>query len=269
MKQRGPSLTNFYSRASCEARLLLSILFQINLHISTHAPHARRGSFASKILLNASISTHAPHARRGSEKRLSLTLENISTHAPHARRGASYNSSQEALVLFLLTRLMRGAAKVPGKLLPKRIFLLTRLMRGAAYILNFNFNFFKFLLTRLMRGAALNQRPGKIGVQFLLTRLMRGAAAAVDDEVFGYQDFYSRASCEARLLWKNRRSHQAIFLLTRLMRGAALSFLILFAIGLYISTHAPHARRGLKKVVFPAERFDFYSRASCEARQRK
>ena len=247
MKQRGPSLTNFYSRASCEARLLLSILFQINLHISTHAPHARRGSFASKILLNASISTHAPHARRGSEKRLSLTLENISTHAPHARRGASYNSSQEALVLFLLTRLMRGAAKVPGKLLPKRIFL----------------------LTRLMRGAALNQRPGKIGVQFLLTRLMRGAAAAVDDEVFGYQDFYSRASCEARLLWKNRRSHQAIFLLTRLMRGAALSFLILFAIGLYISTHAPHARRGLKKVVFPAERFDFYSRASCEARQRK
>ena len=51
-----------------------------------------------------------------------------------------------------------------------------------------------------MRGAAGKLVDVSAILRFLLTRLMRGAAAAVDDEVFGYQDFYSRASCEARHL---------------------------------------------------------------------
>ena len=36
-------ISNFYSRASCEARHSGSVPARLNLHISTHAPHARRG----------------------------------------------------------------------------------------------------------------------------------------------------------------------------------------------------------------------------------
>ena len=49
------------------------------------------------------------------------------------------------------------------------------------------------------------------------------------------------------------------------MRGAALiSVLIHMMVG--ISTHAPHARRGVARYMLKKLKGDFYSRASCEAR---
>ena len=56
-------------------------------------------------------------------------------------------------------------------------------------------------------------------------------------------NFYSRASCEARryVNWNNRIPRQ--FLLTRLMRGAAAFAREQMKFNA-ISTHAPHARRG-------------------------
>ena len=57
------------------------------------------------------ISTHAPHARRGTSKASKHYVERISTHAPHARRGEGGKYFQSMEKQFLLTRLMRGAAR--------------------------------------------------------------------------------------------------------------------------------------------------------------
>ena len=78
--------------------------------ISTHAPHARRGMHGPLLYGPYLISTHAPHARRGTRDSVYNDNQPISTHAPHARRGASVMIIHISRVLFLLTRLMRGAA---------------------------------------------------------------------------------------------------------------------------------------------------------------
>ena len=57
------------------------------------------------------ISTHAPHARRDLKKPSGLEIYNISTHAPHARRDYDYDAVQAEVNKFLLTRLMRGATR--------------------------------------------------------------------------------------------------------------------------------------------------------------
>ena len=57
-----------------------------------------------------------------------------------------------------------------------------------------------------------------------------------------------------------------IFLLTRLMRGATV-ISDSDEFGNKISTHAPHARRDNSMVEKMAAEINFYSRASCEARQ--
>ena len=78
---------DFYSRASCEARLNITKARKFSVEISTHAPHARRGHNQIKAIDNAKISTHAPHARRGQVGEGETIPLTISTHAPHARRG--------------------------------------------------------------------------------------------------------------------------------------------------------------------------------------
>ena len=101
--------------------------------------------------------------------------------------------------------------------------------------------------------------------------------------------FYSRASCEARHLTGFIVNIIIKFLLTRLMRGATTSAYIQtrltvisthapharrdtafhrFLMECQISTHAPHARRDYKFLCVGLVRVNFYSRASCEARQR-
>ena len=57
----------------------------------------------------------------------------------------------------------------------------------------------KFLLTRLMRGAATKMLGRRSILLFLLTRLMRGAAFFDFPSPKTQYNFYSRASCEARL----------------------------------------------------------------------
>ena len=78
---------------------------------------------------------------------------------------------------------------------------------------------------------------------FLLTRLMRGAAKGYLEFGETVEDFYSRASCEARLSKALRASYE-----------------------ITISTHAPHARRGFASTSYRSFENNFYSRASCEAR---
>ena len=144
--------------------------------ISTHAPHARRGIPQRKKNRNKWISTHAPHARRGGTAIISPQVTAISTHAPHARRGAR-----------------------------------------------------------------------KCAQSFLFCH------------------FYSRASCEARRHIHCSSGQACKFLLTRLMRGAAVQMKNWEKYE-EISTHAPHARRGVHLLLLFHRLIDFYSRASCEAR---
>ena len=63
----------------------------------------------------------------------------------------------------------------------------------------------------------------------------------------------------------NFRCLVSAFLLTRLMRGAAI-YRIFESVNCLISTHAPHARRGTYWRHKSHFVYDFYSRASCEAR---
>ena len=109
------STDNFYSRASCEARLMCTMMLFLDIRISTHAPHARRGSDRGTI-----------HSKS----------MNISIHAPHARRGWTTWNWPEMKRSFLLTRLMRGAARWFKNATLFYAFLLTRLMRGAACLLH-------------------------------------------------------------------------------------------------------------------------------------
>ena len=92
-------------------------------------------------------------------------------------------------------------------------------------------------------GRAMGASPGN--TRFLLTRLMRGAANAANQAKKGADDFYSRASCEARRLRACSDRPSCGFLLTRLMRGAAVSQDTSPTEDMPISTHAPHARRGI------------------------
>ena len=81
----------------------------------------------------------------------------------------------------------------------------------------------------------------------------------------GMPNFYSRASCEARQWQVRIKRRRKTFLLTRLMRGAT-DLTAACIIGVYISTHAPHARRDRSYSCMHHWSIHFYSRASCEAR---
>ena len=100
--------------------------------------------------------------------------------------------------------------------------------------------------------------------EFLLTCLLRGATATAPSEISGINisthtphagrdpdnqmattwqpDFYSHASCEARLLGVETNITNWQFLLTRLLRGATFAILIAKMPNV-ISTHTPHAGR--------------------------
>ena len=79
------------------------------------------------------------------------------------------------------------------------------------------------------------------------------------------KNFYSRASCEAR------RIEQFIYVdMVKISTHApharrGVNFMKC-RVPVYISTHAPHARRGLYLSDDMSFFYNFYSRASCEAR---
>ena len=100
--------------------------------ISTHTPHAGRDHQNGKIKTMSGISTHTPHAGRdaydmtcyiadadfyshapcGARQIMSGYIAfgvTISTHTPHAGRDVMKWESLKRILLFLLTRPMRGA----------------------------------------------------------------------------------------------------------------------------------------------------------------
>ena len=147
--------------------------------------------------------------------------------------------------------------------------------------------------------------------EFLLTRLLRGATATAPSEISGINisthtphagrdpdnqmattwqpDFYSHASCEARLLGVETNITNWQFLLTRLLRGATFAILIAkmpnvisthtphagrdrprktLPFPFCISTHTPHAGRDYHLLTLSGSMEHFYSHAPCGARQR-
>ena len=79
--------------------------------ISTHAPLTRRDSLTSDSHGDFIISTHAPLTRRDLLPLGEATLAIISTHAPLTRRDV-HSTSNNRIVGFLLTRLLRGATEI-------------------------------------------------------------------------------------------------------------------------------------------------------------
>ena len=103
----------------------------------------------------------------------------------------------------------------------------------------------QFLLTRLMRGATMRKVTKARLTRYISTHAPH---ARRDYSSYGHGychlDFYSRASCEARLMVCLVFLMALVFLLTRLMRGATFRQ-NRFVYRSRISTHAPHARRDL------------------------
>ena len=124
-------LQNFYSRASCEARpFLLYLVLIIGIFLLTRLLRgATKDLKESHAYLH--ISTHAPLARRDiSSLANAPKLNDISTHAPLARRDVVETENNRGSE-FLLTRLLRGATSSSTLCFSSLIFLLTRLLRGA------------------------------------------------------------------------------------------------------------------------------------------
>ena len=193
-----PDMVNFYSRASCEARLLVGdITGRRRRFLLTRLMRGAALPFRAYTLI-WNISTHAPHARRGYQmNEMEVNFMNFYSRAScEARPGSA--SSEPFFFTFLLTRLMRGAADCDRDQGQRRKFLLTRLMRGAASIAYRMWPLWKFLLTRLMRGAA--PLDGLDELIILISTHAPHARRGGDDPLAypAYGDFYSRASCEAR-----------------------------------------------------------------------
>ena len=103
-------ITDFYSRASCEARhidLWNSIIYGLFL-----LTRLMRGAATPKIKggIPKIISTHAPHARRGyAETEEGKFQQHFYSRASCEARPYTARAKTTCLT-FLLTRLMRGAA---------------------------------------------------------------------------------------------------------------------------------------------------------------
>ena len=77
------------------------------------------------------------------------------------------------------------------------LFLLTRLLRGVTIISLSLTGLSGFLLTRLLRGVTYNFVSLGTVTSFLLTRLLRGVTHRKQYQNNQYDNFYSHASCEA------------------------------------------------------------------------
>ena len=109
-KMRQTSLSyHFYSHASCEARLLLSLVIILEIRISTHTPLARRDLAGTPCQFCPPISTHTPLARRDLHTRNDIRFQvNFYSHASCEARLCT-SEMRSSYPQFLLTRLLRGA----------------------------------------------------------------------------------------------------------------------------------------------------------------
>ena len=144
---------------------------------STHTPLARRDHRAAFHSSCTSISTHTSLARRDLNfDHMYRHDRNFYSHAPCGARRFT-RACLDVISRFLLTRPCgarrdRSAATNTGD---------------------------RFLLTRPMRGATDASARNEVSYIFLLTRPMRGATGRSKWVCRCECDFYSHASCEARL----------------------------------------------------------------------
>ena len=78
--------------------------------ISTHAPHARRGDTHADFTHSFVISTHAPHARRGRFDPGPVRCSNHFYSRASCKARLNIVNTATNDFIFLLTRLMQGAA---------------------------------------------------------------------------------------------------------------------------------------------------------------
>ena len=156
-----------------------------------------------------------------------LTADEISTHTPHARRDLTGILSPVVLVLFQLTRLMRGVTASKRAWTRIVIFQLTRLMRGVTYHSQVYYFFTDVISTHTphaRRDVNKLMRSASSTISTHTPHARRDAASPI--ERFISLNFNSHASCEA---WQNRLWLQLFavqFQLTRLMRGVTTPILI-------------------------------------------
>ena len=84
----------------------------------------------------------------------------------------------------------------------------------------------------------------------------------------GEDDFYSRASCEARPAQFLRSLNRQQNFYSRASCEARHLYIALYGVYYFISTHAPLARRDVYLERSLITTGNFYSRASCEARRK-
>ena len=236
----------FYSHASCEARRALMALIAPGCDFYSHAScEARLAELNYIQCLTRNFYSHA-----SCEARL------LQHDPPHL------------FCQFLLTRLLRGAtSRLVRNCIYKLISTHTPLARRDFFHVRDPKTIAISTHTPLARrdGVMLLSTPNSNG--FLLTRLLRGATNCNNKKILCSLDFYSHASCEARLYSLFSQKLHWSFLLTRLLRGATtclsaltaqhISFLLTrllrgaTALSRHlslldgISTHTPLARRDL------------------------
>ena len=191
---------DFYSHAPCGARRSSASADCISFQFLLTRPMRGATSSASFGVSFFQISTHTPHAGRDNENTYTpLAYGNFYSHAPCGARLCTGISTLSAAA-FLLTRPMRGATITC--LIITLCFIISthtplarRDGRNALRILRISV----FLLTRLLRGAT-NIQFAKDKIHGISTH----TPLARRDRLYrqsnrSSNDFYSHASCEARL----------------------------------------------------------------------
>ena len=201
---------------------LSGLASSISDRISTHAPHARRGFYASTLFIWGSIFL-LTRLMQGAARHFRgiKAITGISTHAPHARRGVCDDLGECRNINFY-SRASCKARRTGGEYRSRRS---------------------KHFYSR----ASCKARPSRIVSRnylfYFYSRASCKARRYKNEREVNFMNFYSRASCKARLLLFTVLVFMIRFLLTRLMQGAARS-VFHYKLASIISTHAPHARRG-------------------------
>ena len=149
-------------------------------------------------------------------------------------------------MVFLLTRLLRGATKKRNKFCGIKRFLLTRPMRGATFSVKIMLTIFHISTHTPHAGRDLLGKPGwRAPREFLLTRPMRGATCSLGSNM-----------------------DMMVFLLTRPMRGATIVTSAPFCGAGFLLTRPMRGATTLPTLSSGWIQ-DFYSHAPCGARRQR
>ena len=191
---------NFYSRASCEARLCSPWVPIDNAPISTHAPLARR----DRTFFSFMFSTIHFYSRASCEARLHKKSRSAKV-LPHFYSRASC----EARLM-----VVRPAGVLPVNFYSRASCEARRKVLCTICVPA------RFLLTRLLRGATLFLCIPHVSLRISTHAPLARRDSSSEPESIEVLNFYSRASCEARLSCVFSHFYILEFLLTRLLRGA-------------------------------------------------